>query len=86
VPEPSLRRPGCRRIHRDPIESGVEILLHLHHELPRERLEVAESDAILGGDNESELMPVLPAALTERLGIRLIVSRRVRIAPGSRLG
>jgi hypothetical protein len=74
-----VRVPGIVVIDGDPIEGGVEVLLHLLHELPREGLEVAELDAILGGDDEPELVPVLPAAVDEVLGVGLVVGRRVGV-------
>ena len=73
----SVRVTGVVMIDRDPIEGGVNVPLHLSHEPTREGLQVAECDAILGANDEPELMAVLSGALGEILCVNLLLQRRV---------
>jgi hypothetical protein len=60
-------------VHHQPIERRVEVLLDLPHQLARKRLELPERDAILGGNDEPELVPVLQTALNEGPGVGAVV-------------
>jgi hypothetical protein len=51
-------------------------VLHLPHEVADEGLQVAELGAVLGGDDEAELVAIAGAAFEERLAVG-IVDRRV---------
>ncbi len=68
--------PGIEVIDGDPIELGAEILLHLAHEVADERLEIGETGAVLGRDDEAELMRIALRALEKGLEIG-VVGRRV---------
>ncbi len=49
---------GVPVIHRDPIEPGAEVRLHLFGQVAGEGFEVVHLRGILGRDNEAEVMPV----------------------------
>ncbi len=68
-----VRLPGVEVVDRHPIERGVEVLLHLSHEIAGEGLEVPELDAVLGGHDEPELVAVLQPAIDEGPGVGAIV-------------
>jgi hypothetical protein len=72
--------PVLKWVHRQPIQPRVEVLLHLPHELARERLEVPERDAVLGGHDEPELVAILQPALGEGPGVGTVVLARVGLA------
>ena len=46
-------------VDRDPVELRIEVLLHLPHQVADEGLEVGEPGAVLGRDDEAELVRVL---------------------------
>jgi len=68
-----MRLAGVEMVHRQPIQPRVEVPLHLPHELARERLEVPERDAVLGGHDEPELVPVLQPSFGKRPGVGAVV-------------
>ena len=68
-----VRLARVEMVHRQPIQRRVEVLLHLPHQLARERLEVPERDAILGGNDEPELVAVLQPAIDEGPGVGAVV-------------
>src|SRR6516164_876100 len=74
-----VRVTGVVMVDRDPIEGGVNVPLHLSHQPARERLQVAECDAILGTNDESELVTVLSGALGEIVCVNLVLQRRVGV-------
>jgi len=65
-----VRVPGVEMIDSDPVEPRPEVLLHLPHHVAGEGAQVREPVAVLRGDDEAELVAVLPAALRERVAIR----------------
>jgi hypothetical protein len=72
--------PRVEMIHGHPVELGAEILLHLPHQIADEGLEIGELGAVLGRDNEAELVAILSAALHEVLPVRLVGRRIVNPA------
>ena len=64
----------------DPVEPGREIVLHLPHEIADEGLEVAELGAVLGRDDEAELVAIAGAAFEERLAVGLVDRRVIEAA------
>ena len=56
-------------IDADPVELSAEVLLHLPDQLTGEALEVAEIRRVLRRDDETEMMPIFLATLSECLGI-----------------
>ena len=54
-----MRMAGVVVIDGDPIELGAEIRLHLLHQIAHEGLEVVVVGAVLGRDDEAELVPVV---------------------------
>jgi hypothetical protein len=60
---------GVEVVDRDPIEPGVKILFHLPHHVAGEGAQVGEPIAILGGNDEAELVAIPTAAFGERLAI-----------------
>jgi hypothetical protein len=71
---------GVVMVHRDPIETGVEVLLDLAHQVAREAAEVSQFDGVLGGDDEAEMVPVAPAPGHERAAVRVVLQGRVGMA------
>ena len=63
---------GVPVIDGDPIELGAEVLFHLPDEVAGEGLEVRHLHGVLGRDDEPEMMPVVLAALGERLRVGVI--------------
>src|SRR3977135_3989141 len=61
---------GVEVVDRDPIEPSAEILLHLPHHIAGEAAQIGETVAVLRGDDEAELMAVLPTAFGEGLAVR----------------
>lgn len=59
-------------IDRDPIQTRPEIPLHLHHKLAGVGLEIIQARAVLGGDDESELMTVLDTAISESIAVGMV--------------
>ena len=68
--------PRIEMIRGDPVEAGAQIFLHLGHEAPGQRPEVGKLIAILGRQDEAELMSIAIGALEKGLAIR-----HIRIAP-----
>ena len=60
-------------IDRHPVELRSEVLLHLRHHVAGEGAQVGEPVAVLGGDDEAELMPILASAL-QKLAARNLVT------------
>jgi hypothetical protein len=73
----SVRVAGVVMIDRNPIEGGVKVLLDLSHQSTCEALQVAQCDAIVGANNEAELMAVFSCALGKILCVNLVLQRRV---------
>jgi DDE superfamily endonuclease len=61
----SVRVPRVEMVHRHPVQPGLEVALHLREQVADERLEVGEPGAVLGRDDEAELMRVLPGTVEE---------------------
>ena len=59
---------------------GVEVALHLGEQVADEGLEVGEPGAVLGRDDEPELVRVLPGAVEEGRAIRLVVRGVIEMA------
>lgn len=58
-----VRMGGVVMIHRDPIELGAEILLHLRHQPAGQWLQILVLVAVLRRDDEAELVPVAIVSL-----------------------
>ena len=67
-----VRVVGVPVIDADPVEFRAEVLLHLSHEVARERLQVGHLRGVLGRDDEPEMMPVVLASLGERLHVGVV--------------
>src|SRR5262245_29912742 len=67
-----VRMPGVEVINRHPIEFGVEVLLHLSHQIAEEWLEIAQLGAVLGRDNETELVGIALRALQESDAVDIV--------------
>ena len=68
----AVRVTGIEVVDRDPVQPRAQILLHLPHHVTGEGTQVREVVAVLRGDDEAELVAVLPAALGEGLAVRLL--------------
>jgi hypothetical protein len=75
-----VRMAGVVMVDRDPVEAGAEVLLHLPHEVTREATQVAQVSGILGGDDEAELVAVVPAARQEGAALSPVLQGRVGVA------
>src|SRR5581483_2422261 len=64
--------PGIEVVDGHPVEPGVEILLHLPHEVADEGLEIRDPGAVLGRHDEAELMRVAFRAIEERVAVNVI--------------
>jgi hypothetical protein len=71
---------GVVMIDRDPIQPGSEVLLHLVHETSSEAPQAPQLRAVLGRNDEPELVAVLPAAPSKRLAVGAIQDRRIDTA------
>src|SRR5437660_922766 len=71
---------GVVVIDRDPVEPGVQVMLDLPHQVAREAAQVAQVGSVLGGDNEAELVPVIPSAREEGATISVVLQSRVGMA------
>jgi hypothetical protein len=62
--------PSVEMIDRHPIELGLKVAFHLREQVADEGLEVGEAGAVLGRDDEPELVRVLPGAVEDSRAIR----------------
>ena len=56
---------GVEMIHRNPVELGVEVALHLGEQVADEGLQVGEPGAVLGRDDEPELVRIALRSIEE---------------------
>ena len=73
-----VRMAGVEVIDRHPVELGIEVAFHLREEIADERLQVRQPRAVLGRDDEAELMRVVLRALEEGAAIDIIALRIVQ--------
>ena len=66
---------GVVVIDRDPVELRAEVGFHLLHQIAGELAQVGQLGAVLGRDDEAELMAVLAAPLQEGAAVRLVLGR-----------
>ncbi len=81
-----VRMPGVEMIGGHPVELGVEVVFHLRHQIAHEGFEVAHASAVLGRDNETELIGVALLALQEPAAIGLVVLAVVELAGAASAG
>ena len=74
-----VRMAGVEMVDRDPIELRPQVLFHPFHQPPCERFQIVILIAVLGRDDEAELMAIASPAFAERLAVD-----SVRIAPVER--
>ena len=77
----AVRVAGVVVVDGNPIEPGAEILLDLAHQAADEALQLVILGAILGRDDEAELMPVAIRALEKGLPICAIARSSHRARP-----
>jgi len=70
---------GIVMIDRDPVEFCSEIRLHLLHQTARGLARVGHFHPFLGGDDETELVPVIAAAVQEGATILHVALARVNL-------
>jgi hypothetical protein len=63
---------GVEVVDGDPVQPGVEVLFHLPHQVADEGLQVRQSGAVLGRDDEAELVRVALAAVQEGAAVGLV--------------
>ena len=66
---------GVPVIDPDPVEFGAEVFLHLAHQLAGEFAEICHLHRVLGRDDETEVVAILPAALGESLAVHIAFPR-----------
>ena len=71
---------GVVVVDRDPVELGPEVGLHLLHQIAGGLARVGQLRAILGRDDEAELMAVLAAAVEEGAAILDVALGRIDLA------
>ena len=70
-----MRIVGIPVIDRHPVQLRAEVPFHLTHQLAGECLEVHHFGSVLWRDDESEMMPVVLAALAELFRIQIVAAR-----------
>ena len=75
-----MRMPGVEVVDGHPVEPGVQIALHLGHEVADERLEVGKARSLISRDDEAELVGVLLRPVQEGAAIDVIAGRVVKAA------
>src|SRR3546814_2566393 len=63
----TVRMAGVEMVDRHPVELRSQILFHLRHQPAHERLEVGILIAVLGRDDEAELMTIVATTFEKRL-------------------
>src|SRR5262245_7449880 len=81
-----MRMPGVEVIDGHPIQLGVEITLHLGHQVANERLEVRKAGSLISRDDEPELVRVLLRPIQESTAIHVIAGRIVEATGGALAG
>ena len=71
---------GVVVIDGNPIEFRAEVGFHLFHEIAGVGREVRQLRAVLGRDDESELVAVVLAAIKEGVAIGAVLGRRIEPA------
>ena len=69
---------GVEVVDRHPVELGAEVLFHARHQAPRQGFEVVVLPAVLGRDDEAELMAVPGPAFGEDLALDGIAVRTIQ--------
>jgi hypothetical protein len=67
-------------VDRHPVELGVEVLLHLPHQVADEGLEVLQAAAVLRRDDEPELVRIALRAVEEGSAVGLVAGGIVELA------
>src|SRR3546814_14509579 len=72
---------GVEMVDRHPVELRSQILFHLRHQPAPERLEVGILIAVLGRDDQAELMTIVATTYEKRLLMGGSVIVRIQLAP-----
>jgi hypothetical protein len=64
-------------IDGDPVEPCVEVLFDLPHQVADEAAQIGHLNGIFGGDDEAELVAVLPTTLDEGLAVGFVLQSRI---------
>ncbi|CAM5187914.1 hypothetical protein CDEN61S_01603 [Castellaniella denitrificans] len=75
-----VRVVGVPVVDRHPIEAGAQVGLHAAHEVARVGAQVFQFRAVLGGEDEAEMVPVVGAAFLEGVEVGGIGLRPVGLA------
>ena len=71
---------GVVMIDGNPIELGSEVFFHPLHETPHEGLQIVVFRAVLGGDDEAELVAVAVGAFDEILAVGAVDGAVVKLS------
>jgi hypothetical protein len=69
---------GVEVVDGDPVEPCSEVLLHLLHDIAGEGAKVAQPVAVLGRDDEAELVPILAALIQKGAAVGSIGLRPIQ--------
>nr|WP_304617998.1 hypothetical protein [Paracoccus sp. (in: a-proteobacteria)] len=75
-----MRMAGVVVVDGDPIEFRAEVGFHLFHEIAGVGCEVRQLRAVLGRDDESQLMAVVLAAIKEGVAVGAVLGPRIELA------
>ncbi len=75
-----VRMAGVVVIDRDPVELGPEVGFHLLHQIAGGLARIGQVHAVLGRDDEAELVPVIAAPVQESAAILHVALARINLA------
>jgi len=61
-------------IDRNPVEARIEILLYLSHEVAGKTSQIGHLIGVIGRDDKTELMPIVPTPFDEGLTVSLVLN------------
>jgi hypothetical protein len=65
---------GIEVVDGNPVETRIEIMLHLRDQVANEGLQIGDLAAVLGSDDKSELMRIVLRALKERGDVSMVIT------------
>jgi hypothetical protein len=71
---------GIKMVHRHPIELRSQVSFEFAHEVAGEARQVAELRALLGRDDDAELVAIVLATIEEGIAVGPVLRRRIQPA------
>jgi hypothetical protein len=78
-----VRAASVEMVHGHPVELGVQVALHLGEQVANEGLEIRKPGALVGGDDEAELVRVLLGPVQEGAAVDVVAVGIVEPAGGA---